>query len=401
MWTLKKILKSSIVKPHFPWVYHLETLQYFSDANKHYDNMVRYHKLTESPEDLPQRLFDYSRKKIWENQIFKGVFFRALSQSPVNLTFINCAFTDCDFEVGKHLSITFEKCKFDLERQGGFGNTHNRFNGNMGAYYFNDVRHAMLLCQRPPTKEAAFEMHFERCSDFSVYALQYARLHLYLQGCEMRRLFVKEANCLVTHSDSTLQSFLLLPPTELTLKNKCTNLFQSINSVLFNNLLAPHHDDYYPLHLIRQLAKRHAYKEEYEDYKAHISAGVHREVLNEPKPNFSLWVMQNFDYFAYPLSISYRSLKIILIYAVIYSFIGIYDAVVVDLIYPSELAGFSDWFQYFSRTIYMSITSFTTAGYGDYIVPPGFELLPASETLLGVLYSGALITSIFNRFHHG
>lgn len=401
MWTLKRILKSNIVKPHFPMSYHLETMQYFRDARRHFDNMQRYHKLTESPEDLPLRRFDYTKKRVWENQSFKGAYFRALSQNHEELVFINCAFADCDFEVGRNLTIIFDQCKFDLERQGGFGNTHNRFNGDGGVYRFKHIRHAMLLCQRPPAKEAAFEMYFEHCSDFSVYLVDYARVHLYLHTCEMRRLFVKDAHCLVTHSDSTLQSYLMLPPRDPALKNKCTKLYQSINSVLFNGLLSQHHDDYYPLHLIRQLAKRHSYREELETYRYHLSAGVLKEVLNEPKPNYSLIVMQLFDFFAYPLSLSVRSLGIIMIYAIIFSFIGVYDAVVVEVIRPSDLSTFGEWMGYLSKALYMSVTSFTTAGYGDYVLPPGWELVSATETLIGVLYSGALITSIFNRFHHG
>ena len=86
---LKKILKSKLVKPHFPLVYELETKQYFDDAKRHYESMTRYHKLLEIPEDLPARLFDYQRKLVWENQTFKSVYFRSLTMKVHELRFIN------------------------------------------------------------------------------------------------------------------------------------------------------------------------------------------------------------------------------------------------------------------------------------------------------------------------
>ena len=110
--------------------------------------------------------------------------------------------------------------------------------------------------------------------------------------------------------------------------------------------------------------------------------------------------MQMFDFFAYPLSLSVRSLGIIGIFAFVYAIIGVYDTILVENVHMTDLKSFPDWLSYFSKCLYMSITSFTTAGFGDYVPSQGWELVSATETLIGVVYSGALLTSIFNRFHN-
>lgn len=58
----------------------------------------------------------------------------------------------------------------------------------------------------------------------------------------------------------------------------------------------------------------------------------------------------------------------------------------------------------FSTAVYYSLTSYTTVGYGDVILPDASRLLGPIEALVGVLMMGwstAIIVTIVHRFYRG
>lgn len=401
---LKDIFRSKIVKAKFPAIYRLETAQYFNDCENHYQKMVEYHGFLPAQEDQVVNLFDYKGRFYFENQIFTERFFKNLFSKPVEVVFRNCTFVGCDFVTDDQLKFVFHSCRFEIIKNEAYGSIHNRFNGNLGAFVFRNVDHAIIICNRPGKGDTSFDLLIENCNDISIYIVGYTKIHLNAKFSKIKRICLKDSNFVISHVQSQLNSFILLPPLGRDNLHKCSDLYQTTNSVMSEDLLQKSNRDYYPINLLRQLSKKYKFREELYEYQVQLAAQVPLEVLYKPKRDLSIYVMQTFDFFSYPLSLSIRSLFFIFIYAGIYMFTGLSvmgsrEILILDLTQYTAMH-WHHWTSLFSKTLYFSIASFTTAGYGDYVMPPGFELLAASEALMGVILSGALITSIFNRFHN-
>ena len=401
---LKSVLKSKRVTPFFPLIYNLEVAQYFTECERHYLKMVRFHGLNERVAPETVHFFDYKNKTVFENMTFDKRYFKNNFSKPTEIQFINCTFSGCDFFTDTHLKFVFDRCRFDMVKNGSISNVHNRFNGNQGSYVIRRTEHAMILCTLPVSGETTFDMTLEECHEVSIYISGYTRIQLRIKNCDIRRILLKDANCLVYHTDSHLHSFLYLPPTQLDLKDKCSHLYQTTNSVINGDFMSKNNPDYFPINLLRQLAKRHKYAEELADYQKQIKAGVPSEVIQEPIKDITLYIMQLFDYFTYPLSLFYRILKVIVFYAIIYLLVGVVHLPTGSVFSIFNLvnlqAGLPEVLGTISKALYFSIVSITTVGYGDYVLRSGFELIAASEALIGVIYTGSLIISIFNRFHN-
>jgi hypothetical protein len=63
--------------------------------------------------------------------------------------------------------------------------------------------------------------------------------------------------------------------------------------------------------------------------------------------------------------------------------------------YDDELV-IGDWY----NSIYFSIVTWTTLGYGDFSPPEGLRLVAAFEAIVGYLYMAILVGLLFNISQH-
>jgi len=79
-----------------------------------------------------------------------------------------------------------------------------------------------------------------------------------------------------------------------------------------------------------------------------------------------------------------QAVLLILIFAAVYQDVGLMDGP--DPVHPS-----------FQTSLYFSIVTWTTLGYGDLHPPRALQLVAAAEALLGYLFSGILIGLLVAR----
>lgn len=394
--SIKHMLNSEIVKMRISPFYILETQQYFNDVQFHLNNLARAYGLEKRPD------LDYSANPSDTSPI-NGIYTNRMldlsQEEETAFTFEHCEFSGCAFNINPTQEVRFIDCIFKTY-PGHKQEYANVFDG-AGRYQFTNIEHGMLIFQGRTQDSAKLNLHFENCSDLSLYLFDCHRVQLHLNYCSFRRILVKHGSIVVWNNDSRLMSFLLLPSSDRARTSKATELYQTTNSMISERLLEKGNADYFPINLMRLLSKIAKYQEERYHYNEDLKfKGDYPDTI-PPKPDVNGFVLKAFDFFSYPFSLLMRCAGVILFFAVLYLFVGLRDiqtkAVISLFDGPITLGTF---LRQFSVALYFSISSFTTAGYGDYVLRQGFELISALEAVLGVILSGAIITSIFNRYHH-
>lgn len=121
------------------------------------------------------------------------------------------------------------------------------------------------------------------------------------------------------------------------------------------------------------------------------------EIMSSYQPEYSIKIIMRFitGHFVSPFRIFALSIMTILLFAMAYLFSGfeVINSGVVVCYHSFNITKMDLW-----KSIYLSVITFSTVGYGN-IVPKGIgEVFASIEMILGVVYLGLFTGTVFNRY---
>lgn len=111
------------------------------------------------------------------------------------------------------------------------------------------------------------------------------------------------------------------------------------------------------------------------------------------------------DYFMFPVRIIWKMIFVILVFSIFYLAVGIANSsenqVKFSLCYLISNPNINvyDFAKNYFDSLYFSVVSFTTIGYGDYKVIGLARIIPMVESMFSIIMIGILSSSIFKRYH--
>ncbi|RDY33238.1 potassium channel family protein [Lachnotalea glycerini] len=139
------------------------------------------------------------------------------------------------------------------------------------------------------------------------------------------------------------------------------------------------------------------------DDKRLDSLKILNDALYYSDSNSQTWFGIMFGYLRLPKVVIKNAIITIVLFAIIYMFIGIENNGEVKYVFglsSEPLILLKNFFDLFIESLYFSCCTFTTVGYGDFQINSKqaiFKLIPILQMILGYLYSGVMIGAIYHR----
>lgn len=308
---------------------------------------------------------------IFKDCVFKNIHFE-------NCVFVGCEFIDCEF-----MNIKFSKCNFYDYR-------------NKSTVYIKDSTLENIIFSR---------CYIRKC------ILEGSRINgMILKLSNLRRaIFIRSKIVMLTFCDCDLRNFSLVSSEVIKLDFEDELISKLNESTFFDKILiepkkrieSKNNQYYYNIYKVYKNIES-----QYISNRLLNIAGVYHYLykVNESKTlkGFSkiksnvFWIICGYG--ERPTYALITCLEIVLIFAIIYMFTGLYvNSREINYIKYSPFTHTSRFIIVdFIYSLYFSLTTFTTVGYGD-IIPSGFSIiLSGIEMILGVTMVG-IWTATFAR----